>query len=93
MNKSNVQHAAYAIAMQLVILLATNSLLHGAFFATAWFISREHTQREYAIHVFGQKYNLKWWQGFTGWSKDDWLDALAPAAAVWFIAGVGLAVR
>lgn len=87
MNKSNFIHAAIAVLIQLAILIITGSMIYGAIFSSAWFISREYTQREYKLHTFGNGYSLRWYQGFTGWSLDNWLDAAMPVVAV-----TGLAV-
>jgi hypothetical protein len=52
----------------------------GAAFANAWFISREHAQREAQVaRINGLLVKeLKPWQGFTGWDLDRKLDALFP---------------
>jgi hypothetical protein len=81
MNKTNFIHAGWAVLMQLAGFIFTNNIWLGAAFAIGWFISREYTQREYKLHHYGH-YNLRWYQGFTGWSLDAWFDFIFPVVAV-----------
>ena len=80
MNRTNFEHAAYALAMQIVIGLLTQNWWAGAAAGMAFFIGREHAQREYQI---GNPSRLKPWQGFDiwRWSLDSKLDALFPIIA------------
>ena len=80
MNRTNFEHAVYALAMQIVIGLLTQNWWAGAAFGSAFFIGREHAQREYQI---GNPSKLKPWQGFDiwRWSLDAQLDAAFPIIA------------
>ena len=80
MNRTNLEHAVYALAMQIVIGLLTQNWWAGAAAGMAFFIGREHAQREYQI---GNPSKLKPWQGFDiwRWSLDSKLDALFPIIA------------
>ncbi|HYN54407.1 MAG TPA: hypothetical protein VES38_06855 [Methylotenera sp.] len=88
-NKTNIIHGAWAIFMQILGLWVLGNAWVGAAFAIGWFLSREYTQREYKLHLYGD-YNLRWYQGFTGWSADAWFDFIIPVIAV---AIVGVVVR
>ena len=87
MNKTNFQHAVYAILMQSPFLLLGHAWT-GAVFAIAWFISREHAQRENQVSRITGKLvkELKPWEGFTGWDLDRRLDALFPVIATSLVA-------
>ena len=80
MNRTNFEHAAYALIIQLIIGLLTQNWWAGAAAGMAFFIGREHAQREYQI---GNPSKLKPWQGFDiwRWSLDSKLDALFPIIA------------
>ena len=80
MNKTNFIHAAWAVAMQIIGTLLTGNVWAGALFAIGFYLGREHAQKEY-------KYardvtTLKWYAGFTDWSKDNFYDVLTPLVAV-----------
>ena len=81
MNRTNLEHAVYALAMQIVIGLLTQNWWAGAAFGAAFFIGREHAQREYKI---GDPSTLKGYEAFDlwRWSKDALLDLLLPVVAV-----------
>ena len=77
MNASNIKHGLYAGAMQAVAALICWLLglpggwWVGCAFASAFFISREHAQRELQI-VTPLRLTpafLKPWTGFTGWKQ------------------------
>lgn len=80
MNRTNFEHAAYALAMQIVIGLLTQNWWAGMAAGTAFFIGREHAQREFEI---GNPSTLKPWAGFDihRWPTDSILDALFPIVA------------
>jgi len=80
-NQSNFEHAGYAVLMQLPFALFGYAWV-GAVFAIAWFISREHAQREVQVARASGRLigDLKPWEGFQGWDKDRCLDAAFPAA-------------
>ena len=87
MNRTNFEHAGYALAMQGALWLLTGSLLTGAVLAIGFFFGREHAQAEYkAINADfnGQRANMPWYAGFNPkyWSLDAVLDVLLPTAAV-----------
>lgn len=80
MNSSNVTHAVWAIIMQFIGALLTGNVWAGALFAIGFYIGREHAQQEYK---YARKVEtLKWYAGFTGWSKDKWFDVIAPSISV-----------
>jgi len=87
MNITHLEHVVYALLMQLAIAWPTRNWWAGAAFASAFFIGREHAQREYAI---GNPSTLMPWEGFDlwRWSLDALLDALLPIVVVvalaWF---------
>lgn len=93
MNITHLEHVVYALAMQAAFIIALRHRAPGhwigAAFAIAWFVSREHTQREYKLFVFGQsRDHIMPWHGFLGWSFDAWADALSPAIAVLVVAAL-----
>lgn len=81
MNRTNFEHIAYAILMQIVIVLITGSWVIGAAFASAFFLGREHAQREYHI---GDPSKLKPWEAFDvwRWTVDARLDLVCPVISV-----------
>ena len=89
MNLTNLQHAFYGILMLLPFAIVGYPEM-GAAWSIAWFVSREHTQRqtdiriETGVAIAAQNPLL----GFRGWSLDSRLDAIFPAVAC-FIATVG----
>ncbi|MGE4340181.1 MAG: hypothetical protein AB7E55_30150 [Pigmentiphaga sp.] len=94
LNITHAEHGVFALVMQGAFVAIGQALgapypwWAGAAFAIAWFVSREHTQREYKLFVFGNRPKLSPLEGFKGWSVDAWLDAIVPAVAV-AIAGFG----
>lgn len=92
MNRSNWDHVGYALIMQVVIGALgwpffgfAHSLAGGALFAIAFFVSREHSQREQSLAV-DHRVPANPFLGFTGWSIDAKLDAICPAVAVLLVA-------
>lgn len=81
MNKSNFDHAFYAVLLQLLVFFTTGSMLAGACTGVAFFVGREHAQYEYKI---GNPSLLKPWEGFKfwNWSTDSILDVVFPVIAV-----------
>jgi len=88
MNISNWQHALYGLLMLLPFAVIGSPEI-GCAWSIAWFVSREHTQREIQIcaeRMCNQE-DLRWWDGFTGWTNhkepakknDRWLDVIFPA--------------
>lgn len=86
MNQTNVEHAVFAILMQAVIGLLTGNWWAGAAFGAAFFIGREHAQREYHI---GDPSRLAPLAAFDvwNWKRDAQLDLLFPVLAVLGVAG------
>lgn len=84
MNRTNVEHAAFALLIQLAVLLVTGDVWLGAALGTGFFLGREHAQREYQITRGGPVGGLEWWEGFRGWSHDARMDALLPVLACSF---------
>jgi hypothetical protein len=87
MNRTNFEHAFYAVLMQAAIGLLTGDWLAGACFGAAFFLGREHAQREYQI---GDPSNLPPWAAFDfwRWSLDSKLDLLFPVVAVCVVAAI-----
>ena len=85
MNRTNLEHAVYALIIQIAIGLLTNNWWAGMAAGSALFIGREHAQREYQI---GNPSKLKPWQGFDihRWSLDAQLDAAFPIIATVILA-------
>lgn len=87
MNRTNFEHAGYALGIQGIVWLLTGSLLAGATFAIGFFLGREHAQAEYkaiAADFNGQRANMPWYAGFNPkyWTLDAALDVALPTAAV-----------
>lgn len=79
MNITHLEHVVFALLMQAAFGLFGGWWI-GAAWSAAFFISREHAQRESEL---ARDVNvLTPWQGFFGWSKDALLDALLPTIAV-----------
>lgn len=79
-NRTNWEHAGYAVLMQVVVGLLTGNWLAGACFGFAFFLGREHAQMQdktgYAFKGTFQAFDLR------KWSLDAKLDLLFPAIAV-----------
>lgn len=90
MNQSNINHALYAVAFQLVglVLPITHALWITGAASVGFFLSREHAQRELQISLATGRpvTSLKKWEGFTGWVRDRYLDAGMPALACLLVA-------
>jgi len=87
MNRTNFEHAGYALLMQGVVWLLTGNLLAGAMLGVGFFFGREHAQAEYkAINTDfgGKRANMPWYAGFKPkyWTLDAVLDVLFPTAVV-----------
>lgn len=77
MNRTNFEHADYALLMQAVVWLFTQDWWTGAAFGTAFFLGREHVQ----AHI---KYHLGDFAAFDmrRWELDQILDLVFPVVAV-----------
>lgn len=82
LNKSNIEHALFCIAFQIPVGLITGQWLVAGAVAIAFFVGREHSQREYQITNGGNVDALKWYEGFVGWTKDSVLDVVVPLVCV-----------
>jgi len=83
MNRSNFEHAGFALLMQGAVWLLTGNLLAGALLAIGFFWGREHSQAEYkaiATDFGGKRANMPWYAGFKlkYWSTDAKMDLLFP---------------
>lgn len=81
MNRTNFEHAFYALLMQAVIGLLSGDWWAGAAFGAAFFVGREHAQAQ-------SEYKLGDFAAFDvrHWSLDARLDLLFPVAAVCVVA-------
>lgn len=87
MNRTNLEHAIFALAIQAVIWAATGSCIAGGVGGALFFLGREHAQ--YELHLKHVRHlsslnQLRPWEGFAFlWRKCDsrW-DFLAPVIAV-----------
>lgn len=79
MNKSNFVHVGFALLFQAAIGLLTGNWWAGAAFGSGFFISREHTQKQYKRQrETGESLKeMKPWGGldFWNWDTDALLDA------------------
>ena len=93
MNQTNFEHAGFALMMQSVFLLLGVFVFHevtvlawvGATFASAFFLGREHAQREYKL---GDPSKLMGHEAFDiwRWKLDAQLDLLFPVLATVVVA-------
>lgn len=83
MNRTNFEHAFFAVLMQCAIGFATGNWWAGAAFGSAFFIGREHAQYEKKITHGGPVNDLNPLAGFSfwNWSLDARLDLLFPVVA------------
>ncbi|WP_447045331.1 hypothetical protein [Vreelandella sp. H-I2] len=86
MNKSQLEHALIALAIQALASLLIGPWWAGSL-AVTLFIGREIAQNEYRIAhhrgwQWGEKLPVKWHEGiWKGWTRDSVLDVLAPLVA------------
>ncbi|WP_443025359.1 hypothetical protein [Sphingomonas sp. RB3P16] len=79
-----MEHALFALAIQIAIGLLTRNWWAGAILASGYFIGREVAQAEYRwIEQFGHglRAKLPWWGAFDArvWPKlDQWADWIGP---------------
>lgn len=80
-NRTNFEHAGYALLMQFVVWLFTKDWWTGAAFGAAFFLGREHAQAQI-------KYNLGDFAAFDmrRWEFDPVLDLVFPVVAVVVVA-------
>lgn len=81
LNKSNIEHAIIAMMVQFLFFFATGNILLSSLAPLAFFLGREHAQREYKI---GDPSKLKGYEAFDiwKWKKDAIMDLMAPVFAV-----------
>ena len=77
MNKTNLQHAGYALIIQVITVLVTGNWWTGCAAGTFFFIGREHAQAEKRITADVK--TLNWYDGFLNLNKDSIMDILIPA--------------
>lgn len=77
MNRTNWEHAIYAVLMQAAVGLITGNWLAGAMLGTGFFLGREHAQAQ-------AKLKLEDFEALDirKWSLDAKLDLLFPVVAV-----------
>lgn len=104
MNRSHAEHALYTLFFQALIGFPTGLALGwfagaciGGAFAAGWFISREHTQREYKLTHGGSVKGLRPWEALDVWNwtadaKGDALASLITAGAVIALVGAWVTV-
>jgi hypothetical protein len=90
MNQTNFEHALFAILMQAVFGLFLGEWWLGAAFGSAFFLGREHSQREYHITKTGNVGDLNPLSAFDfwNWSKDAKLDLIFPVVATCVVAAL-----
>ncbi len=67
MDTTPYQHAAIAVAIQVLLGTLTGDWLMGGCLAAGLFIGREHTQAEYRyieLYAGGKRANMPWYGGF-----------------------------
>lgn len=94
MNASNLQHAAFAVALQVILGLSTGAWVWAGVVPCMFFLGREVAQREYHLTGGASVKTLKPWAGFDllRWSRDQLGDLGAPAIACAVVAWAGPAV-
>ena len=85
MNRSNFEHAGYALLMQVGFWLVTGSWWIGAAFAIGFFLGREHSQREEIISPQNRDNPFPAFK-VREWELDEQLDLLFPVIAVLSVA-------
>ena len=85
MNRTNFEHAGYALLMQLGIWAVSGSWFAGACFGAAFFLGREHAQ-------FQSKSGSGDFASFNvaRWSLDAQLDLLFPVVTVFTVSIISL---
>lgn len=88
MNRTNFEHALFALMMQLPFGLFGEWWM-GAAFASAFLLGREHAQFEKHLTHGGDVNGLNPLAGFDigHWSRDSRLDLLCPVLVVFLVAG------
>ena len=84
MNRTNFEHAGYALLMQMALWPFVGPVA-GGLFAIGFFLGREHSQREEIISPHNRDNPFpafKIWE----WEQDEQLDLLFPVIAVLSVA-------
>lgn len=76
MNKTNFEHAGYALVFQLLVWSATGDILAGAMAGVFFFIGREHAQAERRAGGEFKAFKPEYW------ALDSVLDLVFPTVAV-----------
>ena len=84
MNRTNFEHAGYALLMQFCIGILTGNWWAGAAFGAAFFLCCEHAQFGKKLAQGGAVNSLNPFAGFAiwKWSLDAKLDLIFPVVAV-----------
>lgn len=84
MNRTNFEHALFALMMQAAVGLATGNWWAGAALGAGFFLGREHAQYEKKLTHGGHVGGLNPLAGFAiwKWSLDSQLDLAFPVVAV-----------
>ena len=93
MNKTNIEHLAIAIGLQLMLWPFFGLAVAGVIAVTAFF-AREVAQHEYHLAhdrgwQWGEVMPVRWHEGLLYWSRDSALDVLTPAAGCATVAIIG----
>lgn len=81
LNRTHIEHAAYALLMQAAVALVVGDLWLGAAFGAAFFVGREHAQAEARVPPGTRMPELEALRA-RYWSVDAMLDWIAPLVAV-----------
>jgi hypothetical protein len=76
MNKTNFEHAGYAIVFQLIIWAISKDIMAGSMAGAFFFIGREHAQAERRAGSEFKAFKPEYW------SLDSVLDIIFPVVAV-----------
>lgn len=76
MNKTNFEHAGYALLFQLLVWAITGDIMAGAMAGAFFFIGREHAQAERRAGCEFKAFKPEYW------SLDSVLDIVFPVIAV-----------
>lgn len=85
LNKTNIEHGVIGLLIQAAFFFLTGSIWLGFAIATAFFLGREHAQREYKI---GNPSLLKGYEAFDfwNWKLDAILDLVVPSLLTLIVA-------
>lgn len=81
--KANLLHGIYALIVQVPLCVLIGHWWTVGAILVAFFVGREHAQREYQITRGGYVSGLSAWSGFIGWSRDNYVGVIVPAVCVY----------